>query len=475
MVSEASGAREGEQVLPGTVQVHNTLPTAVGLKEAQYEWINPVQGLQQTGLVHFKWASSGNKWLDVHNTFVYIVYRIVGPDGNPIVTRGAPVDGGPGPYRAQASVLPINGLAATMFSQVKVEINRQVVDSGGNNMYAHQSDLEMRLGYAKDAKEGHLSLSGFSEETAAFDDIPVVELPFEQAEGGDPLPDAQLLPMMRRFRRTAGSKRNVVIGRIHSPIFEQPKYFPPGIEVRVSFDRKPDKFLLLTKRDDLYRLVIDEFKLLTRTVDSEDALKDDVQRVSFAGNSLVYPLRRVKMETYTVTAGNYHLGNPHILENEAEMPRRIFVGVLNHEAFFGHYKKDPFNYQHLNISKVGLRIGGSERPWPSFDGIDFGPNSNMYALPLLGLLQATNKLLGDEELGIDMDNYRHRNCIFGFDLTSLSLPPGMCYEEGESLKKIELVLNMSRATTESVEVVIDAEYDAELHLRNGKVVMNDDA
>ena len=464
---------EGEQVLPEGIQVHETLPTVVGVHSGAYKWINPTTGMAQTGKIQFSWSGSGDRWLDLHNTFLYFTYMIRDSAGNPIRPAADPTGQPTGNnFNDMAKVLPVNGISYALFKDVRVELNKQFVDSG-NMMYAHQADLEVRLDYSKHVKEGHLNMMGFSEETRAFDDLREADIPFDKAYNGKDF-DEQYRPLMRRFKRTAASRKHEVVGRIHSPLFEQTKYIPPGIEVRVTFDRNDHKFVLLTKQSEEYTITIDEFRILARKVTTDRSLTTDVERVGYTGTPLVFPLRRPRLETYSVLQGSLDLGRTNILNGEKELPRRIIVGLLDYEAFFGNYGKDPFNYQHFKINSVGLRVGGQERPLPIIK-TDFKPGSSKYSLALMSLLQAADKLYEDEELGIDMDNYTSRNTLFGFNMTALSLPHGVCYEEGEPGQTLDLILTLEESRAAGTQVIIYAEYDSELHIKEGRVLMHNHA
>ena len=81
----------------------------------------------------------------------------------------------------------------------------------------------------------------------------------------------------------------------------------------------------------------------------------------------------------------------------------------------------------------------------------------------------------DKELGITMDMYGHRNVFFGFDLTTTGTPAGLCFESSKS-QNMEIEADIREAKEFPIEMIVYAEYDAELEIQpGGKVVMHSNA
>ena len=92
---------------------------------------------------------------------------------------------------------------------MKVKLNGQVIELV-NNRYAYRGDLEMRLSYPKQIKEGHLKMCGFNEEILAYDDLAVSDIPWSVAAKGEVIKQNHALA--RRFAAAAGSKVIQTIG-----------------------------------------------------------------------------------------------------------------------------------------------------------------------------------------------------------------------------------------------------------------------
>ena len=96
---------------------------------------------------------------------------------------------------------------------------------------------------------------------------------------------------------------------------------------------------------------MDNCELLIRIVEMDEEIKAEINSVSIAGRSMLYPVHRVKMLYYSCAANVVDLSNFNLLTTEGNLlPRRIFVAMLREEAMHGNYGRDPFNYQHFNLN-----------------------------------------------------------------------------------------------------------------------------
>ena len=251
---------------------------------------------------------------------------------------------------------------------------------------------------------------------------------------------------------------------------------PPTPSFSFQWSRILVIFALLNKEDGLgespLKIEIAKCELYVRMMEVDSYVTKEIESVRYDGSSMLYPLRRVKMEQHRIAANLRDISVSNILVGEDKLPRRIFLVFVRHDAVNGSLTLDPFNYQDFSMDTVGLRIGGVERPFPLIE-CNFDNGKTMKAL--VALLEAAGYLMGEQELGFDRYSYKHRNCIFGFDLTTSHAPPGMCFEPAE-MQTIEVVAKLRAAKDFAIEMILYAEYDAELEIQpNRNVVMHDNA
>ena len=93
----------------------------------------------------------------------------------------------------------------------------------------------------------------------------------------------------------------------------------------------------------------------------------------------------------------------------------------------------------------------------------------------MALLEAAGYFMTEQDLGLNVRTYKRRNCFFGFDLTTSQAPPGLCFEPSE-MQTIEIVAQLWDAKAYALEMILYAEYDAEMEIQpNGKVVIHSNA
>ena len=73
------------------------------------------------------------------------------------------------------------------------------------------------------------------------------------------------------------------------------------------------------------------------------ALKEDTAK---------YPVRRVVIKSYSVSAGSMSRSVDHLLRDVID--QRVVIAMVDNDAFTGEFRKNPFNFQNYNITLCGL-------------------------------------------------------------------------------------------------------------------------
>ena len=69
-----------------------------------------------------------------------------------------------------------------------------------------------------------------------------------------------------------------------------------------------------------------------------------------------YPICRVVCKSFTVP--QHYLGVSHEKLFSGQLPTRIVIGLVTNCAFSGHAQANPFNFQHCNLSEIGVYLDG---------------------------------------------------------------------------------------------------------------------
>lgn len=439
-------------LIPEYLNLHSTLPTQVACEKSKYQIYYPKNPIEKGGPISFKVVSGDNDCIDAFNTVLYMATQIVEPDGSPIAEK-LPDGVTDNPNRF---ALFVNGIGTSMIQIVDVKLNDKRISSNDNN-YAHRADMENRLSYSIEVKDNSLTMTGFESEETPFDSIPAADLHFDDGEA----PDEAL---KLRWGKVKHSKRIQTISRIHTEICDQPKYLPANSVLDFTFHPNESAFVILTKHEKKFLAKIVDARLIVRHVKIHPTIGRQMEDVTVKGEKMKYPVRRVEVTYYTKGAGMADLSQPGIIHGKK--PRRLFFGMIELDAFHGSYKKDPFNYQHFKAKEVSIRVDGERYP---DEAMKMNFNELDTVMPLFNLLSTTDSFLGVKDIGINLTNYHVRNTIFAFDLTPTSTTAWENFEL-TSNAIIDIQILLAEPTTESVAVVIYAEYDAEILVDENRIV-----
>ncbi|XP_055336728.1 uncharacterized protein F54H12.2-like [Paramacrobiotus metropolitanus] len=98
-----------------------------------------------------------------------------------------------------------------------------------------------------------------------------------------------------------------------------------------------------------------------------------------------------------------------------QIPKVVFIGFVDSEDFHGSQKKNPFYFQHFNITQISVEVDGQSYPTKPYTA-DFARNLSLECYDgLLDTLGHRPSLHGG--LPFNRTQYNDGYTIFGFDLT----------------------------------------------------------
>jgi len=447
------------EVLPEQLDLHHSLPTQVGIiKPPQYRFCNPINSITNAKTIEFQVSSHLNELIDPSRSYLYLKCKITNKKGEDIKEKKPD-----NTANDKVKALPANGQTYNLFKSCKTRLNDQPVTEG-DGMYAYRGDLETRLMWPKDVKDrGMLLIQGFDEEEHAFETAGNDGVPALDALWAAATVDSHAIghrALLRRAKRSYASKEYSAIGRIHSELFDQPRFLPPDSKLYVSFDLADfDTFPILTNEGDDYKITITKMQLMIMYVTVDPDIVTEMLTETQKGKDVIMPLRRVEMSYHTKRAGSSDLSHPNLFHEGETLPRRVFIAFVDGDAYRGVSNMDPFNYRDIGIAHYALKIGGEYLPYPV---IECGDDE---LLPLFSLLDSTGSLYDENELGITRENFKRRNYILAFDLTSTKSAPGTSFDL-PSNKSCDLEITLKAPLAQSVTMVVYSEFDAELQINS---------
>jgi len=466
------------EALPENLDVHSDTPTQIGVISDYYSTVTPVNSIDGTNTIDFKICSSLNQVIDPSKTTMRFKFKILKEGGGKTVERmrkpkekGEKSDDQDPKDKKKDSkepveweelenntVLPVNNIVQSMWSNVMVKINNQIM-SNGDSAYPYRADLETKFMTTAQGKKNLASGMWYEElepwesrdKKIDFRDKGLL-LNTEEDDG------IQIRYNLCHLDDSDGTMS--VNGPIHSEIFETSKVLPPGTTMNVIFTKSDPRFCLLARNGLIgYKIEIWDFELLVHFLNVDPEIISDML-FHTEKKAFVYPLRKVDIKWLTINKNVNSINETNLLHEKDKLPRRMFIAFVDQNAFNqpGNLELDPFHYHHLEMSESTLRVGNRERPYPTIKY--FWPTipDHMFALQ-----HATGTLFSNEYLGYDPINIEMRNFVIPYKLSPTDSKPGEVYE----MLPHEVVFfsaQLKKPTDKVYQMIIYSEYDAEMQI-----------
>ena len=78
--------------------------------------------------------------------------------------------------------------------------------------------------------------------------------------------------------------------------------------------------------------------------------------MSIARSPAKFPIRRAEVKTFTIGTGLLLKIEDHLFQGQ--LPKHGFIGMISNEAFNGSFETNPFNFSHLDLSKLEVTCDG---------------------------------------------------------------------------------------------------------------------
>jgi len=180
-----------------------------------------------------------------------------------------------------------------------------------------------------------------------------------------------------------------------------------------------------------------------------------------------YPIRRVVCKTFTVPHGFRDISHEKLCSGQ--LPTRVVVGLVTNEAFNGHRERNPFNFQHFNVTEISLYLDGQQQE--GIKPMELNYPDSQYIRAYNTLFSGTGKICRDEGTAIDRNDYANGYTLYAFDLTA-----DLGDEESFNLMcqgSVRLVLKFSEAAAVTITVVVYAEFENVIEIDRNRNIIYD--
>ncbi|KAK7093427.1 hypothetical protein V1264_007186 [Littorina saxatilis] len=413
-------------------------PTQTALEKGQWIEHHPIATLTDTGPIEFQVSGSGDDYLDLANTFLYVSAAIKHADGTNLAD--------------DEEAGPVNLWLHSLFSQLDVSLNNVLISSSTHN-YAYRAFLETLLSYGPAAKNAFLTSSLWYKDTPGH---------MEKADVTNNTGYAA------RIQRTKKSRVVYMMGRLHSDLFFQDRYLINNVDLRLRLTRSKDAFSLLVKdaagtKD--YKVEVKGAILFCRKVSVRASIQVAHIKALEKGTAK-YPIRRIQTKVFSVSRGTLVVNQENLFLGS--LPRRLVVGCVSNAAYNGDQQLNPFHFNHFDINFLALYVDGKQVPAkPLQPNFEKGDHVRSY----LTLYNGTGRMHQDGGNDIAFGDYPGGYTLFAFDLTAdLS---DQCHFEPVREGNLRLEVHFNKALPSTINVITYAEFDNVIEIDRSRNVLFD--
>ena len=399
--------------------------TQTSIESASYVEYNPISTLTDGTPIEFVINGSGQDYLDLANTHLYVKAQILKANSQPI--------------DANSEVGPVNLILQSLFSEVDIKLNDVLITST-NNTYAYRAYLETLLSYGSDAKNSQLGASLFIKDEAG------------KMENANPREDDANVGLKKRHSYFTDGRNVDLLGRLHADLFYQQKYIPNDVTLRIRLIRSPNNFCLMSSTpNENYKIHISECKIYVRRVKiSPSVFVAHAKALEYG--SAKYPIHRIICKTYTVPRGNLDSCQENVFAGQ--LPTRLVIGCVDNDAFNGNYEKNPFNFKHYNMSQLKVYLDGQQQ---TVRPLELNFANSQYVTAYMSLFTGTGTQFEDAGYGIQRDEYGRGYTLYAFDLT-----PDLSEDDHFNLVRegnVRIDMKFSVALPNTINVIVYAEFE----------------
>ena len=435
---------ESNECSKSELDLFNIPPTQTSISRGQWIEYHPLSNITDTGPIEFNVSGSGEEYLDLARTQLYVKAKIT-------KANGANLD-------PNTQVGPVNLFLHSLFSQVDVSLNERLI-SPSTNTYPYRAMLETLLNYGEEAKTSQLTTAMFYKDTPGKMDA--VNPVADDADAN--------LGLKARYAFTKNSNTVDMIGPIHSDLFFQDRLLLSGVNLRLKLNRAKNSFCLVSSAvNPQFKVVITQAILYVRKVKVAPTISLG-HAAALKQATAKYPIRRIECKVLSIPGGfptstpdNIFLG---------QIPKRIVLGLVDSEAYNGSYGTNPFDFKHHNLTQVGVYVDGEQIPRkPLFLKFDEAGGQNFIA-GFQSLFSGIGKLSQDTGNQVTRSDYGQGYTLFAFDLT-----PDHCPGDHFELIKqgnLRVELHFAQPLANTVNLIIYAEFQNVIEIDANRNVLYD--
>ena len=248
-----------------------------------------------------------------------------------------------GTWKATATtdkIYLINNYFQSLWSNVTIKMNDSEIGDSGTNSYCYAAYLQTLLAAREWCKDTLLYSRGFVK---------------DKLQKMDSVTENDGL----QKRNLAGNEKRMIIP-IHNDLMTAESYLPPNTKLNIIFKRADDNFVIMQGDANEYKVDLSNLMIKVKKYDvSEDVKKYYSKMLKTKPPNIAYTKNVIR--TYTKPKGDYDLSHYNLFQS-SRLPERVYITMVEQDAFQGNSKKNPFNFQMFNLKEASLVVNDVSEP-----------------------------------------------------------------------------------------------------------------
>lgn len=396
--------------------------------------LHPLHSVEsKTAPIQFNINGNDVNYLNFGESKLYIRCKIVDKNQKDI------------PYEAdktKSAYAPVNNFLHSMFESVSVSINDTEITQF-SKYYPYRSYIETVLAKGKDYKKTVAQASCFYKTK-------------DETDVADP-------GWIARMNLADKSAEFEMIGRPHVDILHQMKFIPPGVDVKLTFNRASDAFCIQTAGSnpslDLQVQILEAQFIVTKHILLNSVLMNQLKQWN-SGTPVAYPMREIQMKTYNLPTGTISHYNETIISGY--LPDRLVIGLVDAKNVHGSFTTNPLVFQDFGITNVNVTCNSEVQTNVNME-LDFA--ANRYVRAYSALFEGLGISDCDSGVDLSLEEFKKSKVFFVCDfrhIRSAAATPrhGNCV----------INLRFKNAISKSLTVMCYLDYQSVMYINSNRRV-----
>ncbi len=367
--------------------------------------------------LEFQVSNSGSDYIDLKRTRLHVTLKVKHTDDSALAT--------------DEHVAPVNLFLQSLFSQVSVYLQNQLVSST-NNHYAYKSIMKTLLNYGAEAKTTQLTSQLFYQDTGSTD---------ATIESANPETGTnQGLSFRGDFIET--SKVLTMEGPLYEDVFGMNRHLVNGVDLTLKLYRSSPQFCLMSDATGKeYKIELQDAYLKVCKLKVNPALIL-AHNTLFKDSNALYPYTKSEVKVTSIPTSQ----QTHAIDNVSNpIANRYIVGFVKSASLNGSYTGNPFNFQSSMLKTISLYIDGVSVPGRPTQADDISSYVNM-----CDGMDIWRKDIGN---GISRKQFLLGSALFVFEIDKV----GSDYLNLVKSGTVRLEIAFTKALTETLSCIILSE------------------